>query len=79
MGSGTFLAIAQVTSQPQILNVRPSACGDWDDMFNMQPLGGKASSRQTIATAIKGFFFDLLSNMVGNMGALRGHVKLLNR
>lgn len=78
MSSGTFIGVAQVTSQPQILNVRPSTCGDWNDMFNMQPLGGKASSCQTITTAIKGLFFNPLSNMVRNMGALRGHVKSLN-
>ena len=78
MSACSFVAVVQVTSKPQIVNVGTAAGRDRDDVLDMKPFGGESPRGQTIATTLMGVFFNLSLDVLGHIEALWRHAASLD-
>lgn len=79
MGAHPFAAIAKVTGQPQIFNLRAAAGSYRYNVVDMQQLSRKDAWCETIATTLTGILFNLTPNVEWNVRTLCGHQDALER
>ena len=74
-----LVAVAQITGKPQVVNAGAATGSEGDDVLNLEAFRSKTPGSQTVATALVCILPDLLSNVFGNVRALRGQVALLTQ